>query len=79
MRIVSYNILDGGTGRLDPLTAVLERQRPDVVGLVEADDEPLVAELARRLRMDFVLAAGTRKGSALLTRFDLRESVNHAL
>lgn len=79
MRIVSYNILDGGTGRLDALAAVIARQRPDVVGLVEADDEPAVAELARRLGMDFVLAAGKKKGSALLSPFDIVQSVNYGV
>ena len=38
MRIVSYNILDGGVGRADPIAEVLLAQRPDVVGLVEADE-----------------------------------------
>lgn len=79
MRIVSYNILDGGVGRLDELATVLARQRADVIGLVEADDEPFVSKLARRLGMDFVLAPGHKKGSAVLSRFDLVESVNHAL
>ena len=34
MRLVSYNILDGGEGRADPLAEVIEAQRPDVIGLV---------------------------------------------
>ena len=34
MRIVSYNILDGGEGRADPLAEVIEAQRPEVVALV---------------------------------------------
>ena len=79
MRIVSYNILDNGAGRLDELEAVIARQRADVVGLVEADDEPFVAKLARRLGMDFVVAEGLKKGSALLSRHAIVESVNHAV
>ena len=31
MRVVSYNILDGGEGRADPLAEVLIARRPDVV------------------------------------------------
>lgn len=55
MRIVSYNILDGGEGRADPLAEVIQAQRPDVVALVEADVPATVERIARRLSMDFVV------------------------
>jgi endonuclease/exonuclease/phosphatase family metal-dependent hydrolase len=79
MRIVSYNILDGGEGRADPVGEVIEAQRPDVVALVEADDLTVVARIARRLTMDYVHAPGRSHASALLTRFAIRDSINHAL
>lgn len=79
MRFLSYNIHDGGTSRLDELSAVIERANPDVVGLVEADDADLVAALARRLQMDFAHAEGKTHASALLTRWTIAESVNHAV
>ena len=79
MRIVSYNILDGGEGRADPLAEVIEAQRPDVVGLVEATDLAVIERIARRLGMDFVHAPGREQASALLSRFVIRESINHAL
>lgn len=79
MRITSYNILDGGTGRLDELAAVLERQRPDIVGLVEAEDADLVQALARRLEMDFIVSAGRKHASALLSRFTIEQTINHAV
>lgn len=78
MRILSYNILDGGTGRLDLLSQVIERQRPDVVALVEAEDHDVVEQLAGRLEMDFIHAPGNYKASALLSRFVIRETINHA-
>ena len=80
MRIVSYNILDGGTGRADLLGRVIESQKPDVVGLVEAGDAAVVATLANRLGMDFIQAEGNKNGSAsaLLSRFPIRHSINHA-
>ena len=78
MRLVSYNILDGGVGRADALADVIAAQRPDVVALVEAEDEAVVDHLARRLNMDFLLASGNSHGSALLTRWPIRESINHA-
>lgn len=78
MRIVSYNILDGGTGRVDLIAEVIEAQRPDAVALVEADDPAVVEHLARRLKMDFVHAAGNSHASALLSRAPIRETVNYA-
>jgi endonuclease/exonuclease/phosphatase family metal-dependent hydrolase len=79
MRLVSYNILDGGEGRADLLADVIEAQRPDVVGLVEADRRDVVEQIANRLRMDFIHAAGNTHASALLSRWPIRQSINHAL
>ena len=51
MRLVSYNILDGGEGRADPLAEVLLAQRADVVVLLEADQISVVERIAAaRLR-----------------------------
>src|SRR3954447_2035020 len=79
MRVVSYNILDGGEGRADPLAEVIEANRPDVVALVEATDLSVVERIANRLKFDFVQAPGRKQSSALLTRYTIRESINHAL
>ncbi|MCC6423199.1 MAG: endonuclease/exonuclease/phosphatase family protein [Phycisphaerales bacterium] len=78
MRIVSYNILDGGLGRADPLAEVIEAQRPDLVGLVEADDEAVVRRIAHRLGMDWVWAAGNMHALAILSRHPIVETINHA-
>src|SRR3982750_1435139 len=78
MRIASYNILDGGEGRADPLAEVILAQRADVVALVEADNAAVLERIAHRLSMDFVHAPGEKHASALLTRWTLRDSVNHA-
>lgn len=79
MRIISYNILDGGLGRADPIAEVLLAQRPDIVGLVEADNAEVLDRIAWRLSFDYVAAEG-REGrtAALLTRGDIVESMNHA-
>jgi endonuclease/exonuclease/phosphatase family metal-dependent hydrolase len=79
MRLLSYNILDGGTGREDALARVVESQHPDVVALVEAEDERVVERFASRWKMDFVHAPGTSHASALLTRFPITSTINHAL
>jgi endonuclease/exonuclease/phosphatase family metal-dependent hydrolase len=78
MRLVSYNILDGGEGRADPLAEVLEAQRPDIVALVEADVPATVERIARRLKMDFVIGEGQGHSSALLSRYPIQQSINHA-
>ncbi len=79
MRIVSYNILDGGEGRADPLAEVIEAQRPDAVALVEAEDLAVVERMAKRLKMDFVHAPGNSHASVLMSRYPIRDSVNHAV
>jgi endonuclease/exonuclease/phosphatase family metal-dependent hydrolase len=79
VRLVSYNILDGGEGRADPLAEVIEAQRPDVVVLVEADVGSVVERIARRLKMEFVVGEGKKHGGAILARGGILESVNHSL
>ena len=76
---MSYNILDGGEGRADPLAEVIEAQRPDVVALVEADNAAVVERIAGRMKMEFILAQGRRHGAAILSRGSILESVNHSL
>ena len=79
MRLVSYNILDGGEGRADPLAEVIEAQRPDIVVLVEADVPAVVDRIAQRLKMDFIRAEGRKHEAAILARGTILESVNHSL
>ena len=79
MRLVSYNILDGGEGRADPLAEVLAAQRPDIVALIEADNDAVVWRIADRLKMDAVQAQGKRHSVAILSRWPIFESVNHGL
>ncbi|HET8853196.1 MAG TPA: endonuclease/exonuclease/phosphatase family protein, partial [Ktedonobacteraceae bacterium] len=56
-RILTYNILYGGTGRVNELTKMIGSARPDVVGLVEATDPQVVEELAQRLSMQHYMSA----------------------
>ena len=79
MRLLSYNILDGGAERFDALANVIERQRPDVAALVEAEDAGVVERLADRLHMDFIHAPGNSHASALLSRFAILRTINHGL
>ncbi len=82
MKICTYNILEGGVGRIDPIAEVIRLAGADVVVVEEAWDEALFHKLADRLGMDRFLAdnpAVIRKGATgLLTRWEIREAVNHA-
>lgn len=78
MRIVSYNILDGGEGRADPLAEVILAQKPDIVAIVEADNPEVLERLGRRLRMEYIHAEGHRTAAALFSRWPIRDSINHA-
>lgn len=78
MRILSYNILDGGADRVDAVSQVIGSQRPDIVALVEADDASVVERLASKLEMDFIHAPGNSHAAALLSRFPIAETINHA-
>jgi endonuclease/exonuclease/phosphatase family metal-dependent hydrolase len=77
MRLISYNILDGGEGRADPIAEVIEAQRPDIVALVEADKPEIVERIAARLDMEHVTAVGKRHTAALLSKWPIIESINH--
>jgi endonuclease/exonuclease/phosphatase family metal-dependent hydrolase len=79
MRIVSYNILDGGEGRADPLVEVILAQRPDIVALIEADEIGVVERIASRTGMDFIHATGGKKGAALLSRWPIKQTIDHTL
>lgn len=78
MRLISYNILDGGEGRADPLAEVILAQKPDIVALVEADDLSVVERIAGRTKMDFIHAPGKDHASALLSRWPIARTINHA-
>ena len=56
-RILSYNILVGGTRRVDQITRIIESAHPDIVGLVEATNPRVVEELAERLGMQQRMSA----------------------
>jgi endonuclease/exonuclease/phosphatase family metal-dependent hydrolase len=80
MRLVSYNILDGGEGRADPLAEVILAQNADIVALVESDNLPSLERIASRLKLDFIHAPGANQtAAALLSRWPITKTVNHAL
>lgn len=53
LRILSYNILYGGRGRVNQLTKMIKSVQPDVIALIEAADSGVIEELAERLEMRY--------------------------
>jgi endonuclease/exonuclease/phosphatase family metal-dependent hydrolase len=76
--MVSYNILNGGEGRADPLAEIIESQHPDIVALIEADNLDVLERIAKRLQMDYIRAEGREHAVALLSRWAILETINHA-
>ena len=73
-RFAAYNICFGGSDRRDALARVLAQIAPDVAALTEADDEGVVAELARRLGLHHAWGRGSGdRHIALLSRFPIRD------
>jgi endonuclease/exonuclease/phosphatase family metal-dependent hydrolase len=87
MKLMTYNILEGGTGRIDPIAEVIRLAGADVVILQEATDGELFHRLADRVGMDRFLAENPRTGGThggsphgvgLLSRLPLSRGVNLA-
>ena len=81
-RILSYNILVGGGRRIDNIERMLRAADPDVIGLVEATNQDVVKELARRLDMEYRVNLSPdgawRPSLALLSRLPIVSSTVHA-
>lgn len=79
MRVMTYNILDGGVGRIDPLCHVIESARPDVVLLCEAIEHGQAMVMAQKLKMEIFPAQSLRnpRGAvALLSKLEIVEATN---
>jgi len=78
MRIATYNILDGGLGRLDPIAETLKVIDADVVAVIEANDVDGIAYIAGKLGYEYVVAESptTRFHVAMLSRLPIVEAVN---
>ncbi len=79
MRVMTYNILDGGVGRIDPLCHVIESARPDVVLLCEAIEHGQAMTMAGKLKMEIFPAQSLRDplgAVALLSKLEIVEATN---
>lgn len=73
LRVMTYNILNGGEGRLDALAAVIADTAPDLVGLQEVRQPEALDWLATRLGMYAALARSPISGDhvGVLSRWPL--------
>ena len=80
-RILSYNILVGGTRRVEQITKIISSAHPDIVGLVEATNPRVVEELANRLGMQHRMSRYPEDGqdwhTALLSRLPIVRTYSH--
>jgi exodeoxyribonuclease III len=74
LRVMTYNILDGGENREASILQVIRSCNPDVVVLQEVYTAEFLKSLAQSLGMDSFLATGTRRRKvALLSRLPIRK------
>jgi exodeoxyribonuclease-3 len=77
---MTWNIWNGGEGRLDAIERVLREQDADVIALQEANDRAAVETLGERLGMDVVYGeANSDFAVAWLSRLPVTRSQNHRL
>ncbi len=72
IRILTYNIQDGGAGREELIHEVLEQNHADAILLQEVMDTEFVRRLASALNKNYFLAlSNNQHQAALLTRFPI--------
>lgn len=78
MKVLSYNICEGGTDRLPAIAAVIQRQQPDAVALLEANSHAGAVALAHDLGMHLAFGeANCGYHVAWLSRSPIRRHTNH--
>ena len=77
---MTWNIWNGGEGRLDAIERVLRQQDADIVALQEANDRTAVETLGTRLGMEVVYGeANSAFAVAWLSRLPVARAENHRL
>ena len=80
LKVLSYNIREGGRFRLRALARVIRAQQPDVVALLEANSRVGAQLLARQLGMRLIFGrAYNAFHVAWLSRLPVTQSANHRL
>lgn len=72
LRVMTYNILDGGVNREVYILEVIQTAQPDVVILQEVFSEDLLKSLSSSLRMNYFMGKGNKERKvALLSRLSV--------
>lgn len=80
LRVLSYNLQEGGGDRLESITDVIRQQRPHAVALLEANSQAGALALAHDLGMELVFGeANSEYHVAWLSRLPVRRRENHRL
>jgi endonuclease/exonuclease/phosphatase family metal-dependent hydrolase len=78
LKVLTYNVLDGGAGREALILQVLQQARPDIVILEEVYDAPFVEHLGQALAMRPFFGEGNRQRRvALLSRLPVASFHSH--
>jgi exodeoxyribonuclease III len=73
MRLMTYNILDGGKDRESYILKVIQDNQPDVIVLQEIFSEEILKFLALSLDMEYYIGGGNKKRKvALLSKLPVR-------
>lgn len=76
--VMSYNIKEGGEGRLPLIVDIIKEQHPDAVALLEANSHPAVERLARDVEMRVAYGdANSAFAVAWLSRMPIERAQNH--
>ncbi|MHC4994668.1 MAG: endonuclease/exonuclease/phosphatase family protein [Planctomycetota bacterium] len=77
-RVVTYNILLGGMGRLDPIYETFLYLNADLIAMTECDDPDAVAYLANKLGLEYALAeaAGSDHHVAVMSKAPIGQMIN---
>jgi len=78
MRVLTYNILDGGVGREPLIADVLEAVQPDIAVLQEVYQNGLAEQLADKLSLQAAVVEGnSTRHMAVLSRWPIVEARSH--
>ena len=80
MKVCSYNIQEGGNGRVAAIAELIRNLRSDAVALLEVTDPASVGLLADWMQMQIVVGESNHGYHvAWLSRLPIRRSQNHRL
>jgi hypothetical protein len=78
LKVLSYNIREGGDDRLPGVAAIIRKQQPDAVALLEATSRANALTLAQDLEMQLVFGeANNGMHVAWLSRLPIQRERNH--